>query len=218
MKTGIYNIRNIINNDIYVGSASNIKNRWNVHRHKLSNNKHVNIHLQRAFNKYGSENFIFEVIEYVDKSNLIIREQNWIDFFQPEYNIRKVAHNNTGVKWSTESRKKASDRMKNKEPWNKGKTGIYSNETISKMSLSQKKRIDSDEYVPPMLGKKHNNLSIEKISGENNGGSKLKESDILLIRSYWDKKEYKQIELAKIFNVRVGCIFKIVNRLSWKHI
>ena len=70
MKTGIYNIRNIINNNIYIGSASNLKNRWNVHKHKLSNNKHVNIHLQRAFNKYGSENFIFEVIEYVDKYNL----------------------------------------------------------------------------------------------------------------------------------------------------
>jgi group I intron endonuclease len=216
MKTGIYNIRNIINNDIYIGSASNLKNRWNVHRHKLSNNKHVNIHLQRAFNKYGSENFIFEVIEYVDKSNLIIREQNWIDFFQPEYNIRKVAHNNTGVKWSTESRKKASDRMKNKEPWNKNKKGV-SEETRIKMKDAWLRRRENGTDTP-MLGKKHNNLSIEKISGENNGSSKLKESDILLIRSYWDKKECKQIELAKIFDVRVGCIFKIVNRLSWKHI
>jgi len=216
MKTGIYNIRNIINNNIYIGSASNLKNRWNVHKHKLSNNKHVNIHLQRAFNKYGSENFIFEVIEYVDKYNLIIREQNWIDFFQPEYNIRKVAHNNTGVKWSDESRKNASDRMKNKEPWNKGKKGI-SEETRIKMKDAWSRRRENG-VDKPMFGKKHNNLSIEKISGENNGGSKLKESDILLIRSYWDKKEYKQIELAKIFNVRVGCIFKIVNRLSWKHI
>lgn len=218
MRSGIYNIRNIINNDIYIGSATNLKNRWSVHKHKLFNNKHVNIHLQRAFDKYGFENFIFEVIEYVDKPNLIGREQIWIDFFQPEYNIRKIAHNNTGVKWTDESRKKASDRMRNKEPWNKGKKDIYSKETLTKMSISQNKRINNIEYIAPMLGKKHNYLTIKKISGENNGSSKLKESDILLIRTHCDKKEYKQIELAKIFNVKVGCIFKIVNRLSWKHI
>jgi hypothetical protein len=106
--------------------------------------------------------------------------------------------------------------MKNKEPWNKGKTGI-SEETQIKMkeawSLRRKNGTDK-----PMLGKKHDKSSIEKISGENNGRSKLSKNDVLLIRTHWNKKEYKQKELAEIFNVKVLCIFNIVNRLSWKNI
>lgn len=216
MESGIYNIRNIINNKIYIGSSKNLKGRWRVHKHKLLNNKHVNIHLQRSFNKYGFENFLFEVIEYVEKNNLIHMEQKFIDLLKPEYNIRKIAHNNTGVKWSNESRKNASDRMKNKEPWNKGKTGISEETQIKiKEAWSLRRKNGTDK---PMLGKKHDKSSIEKISGENNGRSKLSKNDVLLIRTHWDKKEYKQKELAEIFNVKVLCIFNIVNRLSWKNI
>ena len=40
------------------------------------NNKHGNKHLQRSYNKYGEENFVFEVLEFVeDKNNLLEREQ-----------------------------------------------------------------------------------------------------------------------------------------------
>lgn len=47
------------------------------------------------------------IIELVpNKSKLIIREQIWIDFFKPEYNIRKIAKSNFGLKFSNETKAK----------------------------------------------------------------------------------------------------------------
>jgi group I intron endonuclease len=86
MKSGIYKIRNIINDDYYVGSAKNIVRRWDRHRCGLRNNKHENIILQRAWNKYGEENFIFEIIEECEPNVLLIVEQNYLDL-NPKYNI-----------------------------------------------------------------------------------------------------------------------------------
>jgi group I intron endonuclease len=84
--TGIYKIRNIINNDYYIGSAKNIKRRWDRHRCGLRNNKHENIILQRAWNKYGEENFVFEIIENCEINMLLELEQKYLNL-KPVYNI-----------------------------------------------------------------------------------------------------------------------------------
>jgi len=87
---GIYRIRNKINDKCYYGSTKNIKRRWNKHKSQLNYNRHENIILQRAWNKYGAENFEFEVIEICNKNELLIIEQNYLDL-KPEYNIGKQA-------------------------------------------------------------------------------------------------------------------------------
>ena len=45
-----------------------------------------------------------------------------------------------GFKFSEESKKKMSDARKGRAPWNKGKTGIYSKETLMKIGAATKKR------------------------------------------------------------------------------
>lgn len=83
---GIYEIRNVINNKYYIGSSKNIKKRWWRHKNDLKNNNHNNIHLQRAWNKYGKNNFIFKVIEECKIEDLLSLEQKYLDL-KPEYNI-----------------------------------------------------------------------------------------------------------------------------------
>ena len=69
IKTGVYQIRNIINNHCYVGSTINFNSRWEQHKAKLNKQKHHSKHLQNAWNKYEKDNFIFEIIEKIlDKS------------------------------------------------------------------------------------------------------------------------------------------------------
>ena len=58
---GIYKIINKKTNQCYVGQSSNIKKRLSEHFRLLRLNKHPNKHLQNAYNKYGSENFVGEV-------------------------------------------------------------------------------------------------------------------------------------------------------------
>lgn len=80
MKKYIYKIINIINNKCYIGQTKNWKRRWQEHQRQLKNNKHENPYLQYAWNKYGEENFRFEVIEYVENYNE--REIYWIEYYQ----------------------------------------------------------------------------------------------------------------------------------------
>lgn len=77
--SGIYGITNIQNGKIYIGSSKHIYQRWKEHIRALNKNKHHSIHLQNAWNKYGEDNFIFEVIETCKEELLLEREQYYID-------------------------------------------------------------------------------------------------------------------------------------------
>lgn len=59
---GVYLIRNIKNGKVYVGQTNNLKLRKQNHFADLKANIHHNKHLQSAWNKYGKENFEFEVL------------------------------------------------------------------------------------------------------------------------------------------------------------
>ena len=54
---GIYKITNKINGKCYIGQSNDIIKRWKT-EYKWY---HINSHLQSAFNKYGLENFDFEI-------------------------------------------------------------------------------------------------------------------------------------------------------------
>ena len=62
---GIYKITNTISNKYYIGSDSNISQniRWSDHKSKLRRNKHYNVHMQNAWNKYGESTFRYEILE-----------------------------------------------------------------------------------------------------------------------------------------------------------
>ena len=66
MKSGIYCIKNLITNKLYIGKACYVKARIGAHKWLLRNNKHVNIHLQHAWNKYGEFNFKFDIVEFCE--------------------------------------------------------------------------------------------------------------------------------------------------------
>ena len=77
-KRGIYMLFNVYNNKCYVGSTNNFYRRKNEHFNYLRNNKHHSDHLQKAYNKYGEDKFIFIVLEECKIENFISREIFWI--------------------------------------------------------------------------------------------------------------------------------------------
>jgi group I intron endonuclease len=76
---GIYAIRHIATGRCYVGSSVRIVYRWKQHRTQLERGTHHGKHLQRAWSKYGADAFEFVVLEQVDSSQLVAREQFHID-------------------------------------------------------------------------------------------------------------------------------------------
>jgi group I intron endonuclease len=83
---GIYRIKNKTNEKCYYGSSKNIEKRWKTHLNQLRNKKHINCILQNAWNKYGEDSFIFEIVEECELENLFDTEQKYLDTCG-DYNI-----------------------------------------------------------------------------------------------------------------------------------
>jgi group I intron endonuclease len=121
--TGIYMIYNNISKKSYIGSAVNIYKRifgsssWS-HLKALTENRHINIHLQNAYNKHGVSVFSFRILEICNKESLLIREQFYLDsllhaqnplkFRKKAYNICPTAGSPLGRKMSTNTKTKLS--------------------------------------------------------------------------------------------------------------
>jgi group I intron endonuclease len=59
---------------------------------------------------YGHDNFTLEILEYCDKTEIIKREQYYIDKLNPEYNISKTAGSILGYKHTLKTRLKMKTR------------------------------------------------------------------------------------------------------------
>lgn len=79
MTCGIYRITNTINGKVYIGSSVDVRGRFNSHKSDLKLNKHGNSRLQRAWNKYGEQAFVFEIIEECAPDTVRSIEQRYLD-------------------------------------------------------------------------------------------------------------------------------------------
>lgn len=105
--SGIYKIESSIKDKrVYVGSSINLQRRWRDHLKLLRNNKHHSIKLQRHYNKYGESDLQFVVLEVCIYEFLLIREQYYIDLYNPYFNILKIAGSQLGFKHSKKSKEK----------------------------------------------------------------------------------------------------------------
>ncbi|MCJ7826454.1 GIY-YIG nuclease family protein [Patescibacteria group bacterium] len=89
--SGIYQIKNILTGDFYIGSSTSIYWRIYDHLRLLKLNKHYNPILQNVWNKYGEEYFECKPIIICDKKNKVFFEQLLLDGLSPKYNIAKSA-------------------------------------------------------------------------------------------------------------------------------
>lgn len=113
---GIYQFRQLSTGRKYIGSTHHFRERRNDHIRKLNGDFHDNPYFLSAWKKYGSDDFVFEIIEIIDdKSKLLDREQWYLDFvidWANDFNIAKIAacppngSGRKGKKWSDETRRK----------------------------------------------------------------------------------------------------------------
>ena len=103
VESGIYEIRNTINNKYYIGSASNLRTRRDKHFSMLRRGTHPNAHLNNASRKYGMDAFEFRVLFTCPRKDLLILEQALLDANHPEYNISPRATGIRGYKHTPEA-------------------------------------------------------------------------------------------------------------------
>jgi len=222
MKTGIYRIRNIINGHTYIGSAKNINRRWQRHRSALIHDRHENIHLQRAWNKYGKDMFIFEILEECLINDLLIIEQKYLDL-NPEYNIGKTSSggdnltnhpnkieiikrmnntlNDTILNMSDEKRKETYSRPMESNPnWKGGSSYKYCRcgSRISNKATTCIRCRPLNDKDNPFFEKHHTNETKQILSEQHLGKYNGKQNHPIII----DNIEYNSAgEASKILNI-----------------
>lgn len=114
---GIYKITSKINEKVYIGESLDILKRWDEHIKELKNNEHHSYKLQNDWNKYGEDNFEFNIISvldnsikgFIDKYICLIYESKYIEKYNSidegyniEYSLKKVLDKDKSVTKNTE--------------------------------------------------------------------------------------------------------------------
>jgi LAGLIDADG DNA endonuclease family protein/NADH-ubiquinone oxidoreductase (complex I) subunit 5/GIY-YIG catalytic domain-containing protein len=110
-KCGVYRWTNLTNGNSYIGSSVNLERRLKGYfsiyllESEIKNGRSM---INSALLKYGYSNFTLEILEYCDSSEVVTREQYYLDLFKPEYNILSTAGSWLGSKHSEEAKAKMS--------------------------------------------------------------------------------------------------------------
>lgn len=167
----VYQIRNKLDNNIYIGSTVNFSKRKSLHLCELRKNRHSAKYLQNTFNKYGEDNFVFEVLEIIeDKEQLVTREQFYIDKLNPKYNYHKTAVNHIGKLKRTGKYKKNKDKYKiTEEHKNKIRQSLLGKKHTKERCINiSKSKLNSKAHENTIKGL--NEKRQRKIVKDNNTG------------------------------------------------
>jgi hypothetical protein len=90
--SGAFQIKNLANGKVLLGSSLNLEGPLNKHRFMLKINSHPNQALQKDWNELGPDQFSFEILETVQiqdhpnfnlKDELTLLEEIWLEKLQP---------------------------------------------------------------------------------------------------------------------------------------
>ena len=138
--SGVYKITNTVTGDFYIGSSKDVKRRLASHKWPSKWKQYPNNPMYLDFQKYGLENFDFEILEEVEENKLKKTEQQFIELLKPTYN------NYYAKGWDVERRKEYEKTDKCKESLRKASNKyynqlcFYNDETLTLSALSMRFR------------------------------------------------------------------------------
>jgi group I intron endonuclease len=152
----VYIIESKASKKVYIGMTMEYENRIKRHLFDLKGNRHHSQHLQRAWNKYGEENFIFiEALNGLSKEEAIHNEEYLIEkYYDFLYNVSKSSSGGDLISYHPEI-----DRIKAKHSEN-GKLR-WENKTEEEKEQASLSMMGENN---PMYGKTHTPEAREKIS------------------------------------------------------
>jgi len=203
MKIGIYIIRCLQEELVYIGSSNNISKRCGEHIRTLNKGEHHCYKLQKSWNLYDQDSFIFNILE--ETSNLLLTEQIWLDKYWPNvYNSSPNAFNPMRSKNIDISRKlNEKDVVKIKKLLIEG-------------DMTQKAIADRFGVKPGIISKiktgkgwKHIGPDISTNKGRRLTNEQIKEIELLY------KNGMNAPDIAYKFDKHRDTIYKLTRRKGW---
>lgn len=205
---GVYEIRNTLNNKVYIGSSVNVRKRLGEHRRKLGRGAHGSAHLQASWGQYGPDAFVFKTLLICAEADVLFFEQRIIDGYaaldsKRGYNKRVVAQTNAGMKHSEETKRRVSAGMVGR---------VFSDATKAKISAAK-------------LGRLHTALARSRMSIANRGRKlsaevresrgKLTHEKVAEIRALRSTSGITHRRLAEMYGVSRESIGDLLRGNTW---
>lgn len=112
-RCGIYGIFHNPTRKVYIGQATQLENRWSVHRFHLRKGTHHCTHLQNSWNKYGENQFRFKLLEECNTVRLDELEHKWYyTYFPKVFNLQPPGKQARGYKHTETTKKRMSKAAK----------------------------------------------------------------------------------------------------------
>lgn len=218
---GVYKIVNQVNNKVYIGQSLDIEKRKEKHRNRTHNE-----HLKNAIEKYGKENFKFEVLFIADENEAKSKIRKLLNEnetkFIKEYNAldNRFGYNiNEGGRmgWKhTEASKQKMREARAKQ--------VFTEASYKKGAEKRKGHLVSDETRKKIglksLGRKHSNETKEiirekSIGNKNKIGKKISDEAKQKIK---EARAKQVIKSKKVVCVNTGEVFNSVKEAGEKYV
>lgn len=191
-KSGIYAFINTINGKQYIGSSLNLYKRMLDH----IAGRRSNISLQRAFDKYGKDNFHFVIYAYAPYvlPSITDLETLFMSYFPFDnlYNLTRIASSMYGYKHTDDAIAKMKARLIN--PINHPMFG-------KNHTLETGKFLSKSGNLNPMFGRKHKIESIKLISDKRSTSVTLYNNNNNYIITFKNN-----VTLSKFLNCHKGTV------------
>lgn len=196
---GIYKIENKINGKIYIGQSNNIQRRFQEHQTKGASSR---IPVDVAIQKYGKDNFTYEIVEETTIDRLNEAEEYWIKYFntiETGYNCsyggnqQSIGENNGKSKLTEkdviEIRKAYNNHLKQKDVYEK-----YKN-IISFSYFQNLWQGRSWSHIMPEVFTEENKqyYIFQNSNGSNGAAAKFSDEEVIKIRERYVNESAKQI-------------------------
>ena len=189
---GIYKITNLLNQKSYIGKSNDIDRRWAQHKSPYEWSRQPDSSLYLTFQKYGLDNFKFEIIEECKVEELGEKEKYWVEYYDTFYNGYNQTAGGEGNNYDSHPKHKLT-----KQDVIDIRTRYANKERRQEVYQDYQSRIGSSGFCKIWKGDSWKNIMPEVYTEENkdfhkhntanigskNGHSRLTEEEVFSIRT-----------------------------------